>query len=923
MHGIDRVMAGFDLRVVVDRLERPLRRSLEMAMHLAVTREHSSVEVEHWMSILVARGGPFEPLLRTLDIAADRVADDIAIRLDRMRGTHRSAAPTLSRAMLEWLEEGWLAASLRFGRNEVLASDLLLALTTSPVLQRLVREIAPSLRLEDSKVLALATAANTAAPPVTSGVSAAGASSGPAAGAAAKADSDIARFTVDLTASARAGKLDPVVGREPELRQVVDILMRRRQNNPILTGEAGVGKTAVVEALALRIADGSVPPLLADVTILALDLGLLQAGAGVKGEFERRLTGLIAEIKASTRPIILFIDEAHLMIGAGNQSGGSDAANLLKPPLARGELRTIAATTWSEYKRHIERDPALTRRFQVVKVEEPKPESAIRMLRGIVPSLEKHHGVRIKDEALAEAVRLSARHLPDRQLPDKAISVLDTAAAGVAISHATDPAAIEDLVAEVAHLGTERAAIVRDEGDDVVSALAVIDARIAEANAQLDTLRARVKQERLLVDEIAQASTAPDAGEDEAAQAARLDRRRKLEARLAALQGEAPLVHPRVDRDAVAAVVARWTGVPVGRLIRDAIVTARTLEDRLRQRVVGQDRALAVIASAMRTSAARLGDPRKPPGVFLMVGTSGIGKTETALALADQLFGGSQHLSIINMSEFKEEHKVSSLVGAPPGYVGYGEGGVLTEAVRRRPYGLLLMDEVEKAHPGVQDVFYQVFDKGMLRDREGRDIEFLNTTIILTPNAGSETLAALAADPETMPEGDALVDALQPELSKVFKPAFLGRVTIVPYLPLSEPVLHDSFKLQVARIAERLTAAHGARLVVAPAVEGMVVTRCLAGSIGARAIEGVLSREVLPAISDVILEHALGDGDAITAIHVDLDDARRISVRADLSTGTANVPSEQATVSPVDYDHHGDDLSHGDHTPQPADLAQA
>ncbi|MCX8253648.1 MAG: type VI secretion system ATPase TssH [Beijerinckiaceae bacterium] len=891
-------------------------------MHLAVTREHASIEVEHWMSILVARGGPFEPLLRTLDIAADRVADDMALRLDRMRGNHHSA-PSFSRPVLEWLEEGWLAASLRFGRNEVLATDLLLALTTSAVLERLVREIAPSLRLDDAKVMAIATSASRAPSPAPAGTVAGATPQEGAAPRGAKADSDIARFTVDLTAAAREGKLDPVVGREAELRQVVDILMRRRQNNPILTGEAGVGKTAVVEALALRIAAGDVPPMLADVTILALDLGLLQAGAGVKGEFERRLTGLIAEIKAATTPIILFIDEAHLMIGAGNQSGGSDAANLLKPPLARGELRTIAATTWSEYKRHIERDPALTRRFQVVKVDEPKPELAVRMLRGIVPSLETHHGVRIKDEALVEAVRLSARHLPDRQLPDKAISVLDTAAAGVAISHATDPAAIEDLVAETAHLATERAAIVRDEGVDMASALAAIDARIADVETQLEALRARVKKERLLVEEIAETASAPEGGEDEAAKTSRLERRRKLEEKLAALQGEAPLVHPRVDKDAVAAVVARWTGVPVGRLVRDAVVTARTLEDRLRQRVVGQDRALAVIASAMRTSAARLGDPRKPPGVFLMVGTSGVGKTETALALADQLFGGSQHLSIINMSEFKEEHKVSSLVGAPPGYVGYGEGGVLTEAVRRRPYGLLLMDEVEKAHPGVQDVFYQVFDKGMLRDGEGRDIEFLNTTIILTSNAGSETLASLAADPETLPEGDALVEALQPELAKVFKPAFLGRVTIVPYLPLSEPVLHDIFKLQVARIAERLALAYGAQLVVAPGVEDAIVARCLAGSIGARAIEGVLSREVLPAISDVVLAHALGDGAAIAEIHVDLDDARRISVRATLSHGTASVPSEQAAVRPADCDHQGDQSRSGGLTPEPVDLAQA
>ncbi len=501
-----------------------------------------------------------------------------------------------------------------------------------------------------------------------------------------------------------------------------------------------------------------------------------------------RLTGVIAEIKASTRPIILFIDEAHVMIGAGNQAGGSDAANLLKPAFARGELRTIAATTWSEYKRHIERDPALTRRFQVVKVDEPRAESAIRMLRGIVPSLERHHGVRIKDEALVEAVRLSARHLPERQLPDKAISVLDTAAAGVAISRSAEPATIEDLEAEARYLADERNAIVRDESLDMEAELTAIDARIANVEAQLGELRVRLGQERLLVEELDGVSGLAE-GEDAVGREQRVDRRGVLEGKLAALQGETPLIHRSVDREAVAAVIARWTGVPVGRLVRDSIRAAMSLEERLRERVVGQDRALAVIASAMRSSAAKMSDPRKPPGVFLMVGTSGVGKTETALALADQLFGGPAALTIINMSEFKEEHKVSSLVGSPPGYVGYGEGGVLTEAVRRRPFGLLLLDEVEKAHAGVQDVFYQVFDKGMLRDGEGRDIEFLNTTIILTSNAGSETLATLAADPETMPEGDALVEALQPELAKHFKPAFLGRVTIVPYLPLSSEVL--------------------------------------------------------------------------------------------------------------------------------------
>ncbi len=886
-HDID--MTIFDLSVMVSRLEPGLRTALTSAVARALTRAHPNVEASHWLAELVDLTGLLRAPLRDLDVPVDRVATEVSARIDKIRGGHEGS-PGIGKSLVEWIQEAWITASMHYGRDEIAPADLLVAIYAQGSLNRLMRDLAPSLIFKESSAIAMAerVKAVSHSPVLSSGVGLAGTVSP----SSTTGTEELDRYTVDLSAQASAGKLDPVIGREAEIRQVLDILMRRRQNNPILTGEAGVGKTAIVEALAMRIAEDKVPEALRGVSIRALDLGLLQAGAGVKGEFERRLTEVIAEIKASTRPIILFIDEAHVMIGAGNQAGGSDAANLLKPALARGELRTIAATTWSEYKRYIERDPALTRRFQVVKIEEPRADTAVRMLRGIVPSFERHHGVRIKDEALVEAVRLSARHLPERQLPDKAISVLDTAAAGVAISRSTEPATLEDLEAEARHLVDERGAILRDESLDMDAELLAIDARIVGVETELLSLRSRLDRERLLIDELDSASR-PFDGEDTDRRARRIQRRGVLEGKLLALQGETPLVHRSVDRDAVASVIARWTGVPAGRLVRDAIRTAMSLEDRLRERVVGQDRALAVIASAMRSSAAKMSDPRKPPGVFLMVGTSGIGKTETALALADQLFGGTAALTIINMSEFKEEHKVSSLVGSPPGYVGYGEGGVLTEAVRRRPYGLLLLDEVEKAHPGVQDVFYQVFDKGMLRDGEGRDIEFLNTTIILTSNAGSETLATLAADPETMPEGDALVEALQPELAKHFKPAFLGRVTIVPYVPLSEAVLHDIALIQIERIASRLREAHKATLVVSAEVENAIVSRCLAGSIGARAIEGVLSREILPLISDLVLTRSL-EGIALAELRIDWDPARGFVASVTDADGV-DVPKPLAT----------------------------
>ncbi len=560
-----------------------------------------------------------------------------------------AAAPSLSRGTLGWIEEAWLTASLRFGRDAVAPVDLALALTSSTALRAALREAAPSLRLDAAALDARAAEVPAPAPPAP----------GEAAGPGGAPDPEVERYTRDLTAEARAGRIDPVVGREAELRQVIDVLLRRRQNNPILTGEAGVGKTAVVEALALRIAEGSVPEPLRNATLRALDLGLLQAGAGVKGEFERRLTAVIAACRTASVPVILFIDEAHTLIGAGNQAGGSDAANLLKPALARGELRAIAATTWSEYKRHIERDPALTRRFQVVTVAEPDEATGARMLRGLVPALEAHHGVVIRDEAVVEAVRLSARYLPARQLPDKAVSVLDTAAAAVAIGRQSEPAALEDLRAEAAGLAAERAARAREAEADPGD-LADLDARLAATEERLSALRDRLGHERGLIAEI-DALARPQ--EQERAEAR--DRLAALRGELARLQGEAALVHPDVDRGAVAAVIARWTGIPVGRLVRDAARAAQALEDRLRARVTGQDAALATIAAAIRTAGAGLADPRKPPGVFLMVGTSGVGKTETALALAEALHGGEASLTTVNMSEFKEEHKVSSLVGAP------------------------------------------------------------------------------------------------------------------------------------------------------------------------------------------------------------------------------------------------------------------
>jgi type VI secretion system protein VasG len=713
------------------------------------------------------------------------------------------------------------------------------------------------------------------------------------------------QFTVNLTENAKAGKIDPVLGRDMEIRQIIDILMRRRQNNPILTGEAGVGKTAVVEGFAIRVAKGDVPPPLRNVVVRSLDLALLQAGAGVKGEFENRLKGLIEEVKGSPVPIILFIDEAHTMIGAGGQAGQNDAANLLKPALARGELRTIAATTWAEYKKYFEKDAALARRFQVVKVEEPAELQCSVMLRGIVPSLEKHHKVRILDEGLTSAVKLSHRYLAGRQLPDKAVSILDTACARLALGQTATPPAIEDATRRLDDLEVQRRILEREAaiGADHSERLAEIAREKVEVEGRLKTLQERWTKEFEYVSKIrdihnqiegakgapavaaappatAPAPTTPPPSSAEAASApaaaptappADLPTLRaelaRLEAELATLQGETPMMRVAVDAQIVGEVLSAWTGIPVGKMLKDEISTVLSLSSLLGKRVIGQAHALEMVTQRVQTSRAALDDPIKPIGVFMLIGPSGVGKTETALALSDLLYGGEHNLITINMSEFQEAHTVSTLKGSPPGYVGYGEGGVLTEAVRRRPYSVVLLDEVEKAHPDVLELFYQVFDKGMMEDGEGREIDFKNTIIILTTNACTDQMMKLCADPETMPTAEGIIRAMRPELNKIFKPAFLGRMVLIPYYPIRDNFLKMIIELKLKKIQKRIDENHKIALTYDPALVDTVASRCTEVESGARNVDNILTNTLLPDISRQLLGR-MAEGEKVGRVHV-------------------------------------------------------
>jgi type VI secretion system protein VasG len=869
-------VAAIDLKALVGRLDDYCRRQLEAAAGLTLSRSHYNIEIEHWLTrLLDAQDSDIAVILRHYEADLGRLGADLTKVLDRFK-TGNARAPAVSPDVVELMKQAWLLASLEHGAGRIRSGHLLLALLSDEALSRGAREasaqfgkIAPDALKRDLDKITQGTAeAAAAAPAPAEGAAATG--GGPSARPGSSAALD--QFTIDLTASARAGKIDPILGRDQEIRQVIDILTRRRQNNPILTGEAGVGKTAVVEGFALRIAQGDVPPALKDVTVRTLDLGLLQAGAGVKGEFENRLKNVIDEVKSSPKPIIVFIDEAHTLVGAGGAAGQGDAANLLKPALARGEMRTIAATTWAEYKKYFEKDAALTRRFQVVKVEEPAEPVAIAMIRGLVGTLEGHHKVRILDEAVDQAVKLSARYIPSRQLPDKAVSLIDTACARVSMSQAAIPAPIEDRRRRIGLIDTEVAILERESasGADHAARLAELAEERAKATGELTTLEAQWEEEKTLVARMRETRAEienPESTADKAALKATLT---ADGAALGALQGEAPLIHPVVDGNAIAEIVESWTGIPAGRMQSDEIRTILSLKARMEERIVGQPQALEAIAEAVRTSRAKLADPRKPLGVFLMVGTSGVGKTETALTLADLLYGGEQNLTVINMSEFKEEHKVSLLMGSPPGYVGYGEGGVLTEAVRRRPYSVVLLDEMEKAHPGVQDIFYQVFDKGNMKDGEGRDIDFKNTIIIMTSNAATDTIAKLCADPDTMPDPAGLTDAIRPELLKVFKPAFLGRVTMVPYFPLSEDIIRQIVLLQLKRISKRLAENYRARFTWDETIVEAIASRCKESSSGARNVENILSRTMLPALSARILER-LAEGGSITAAHVGLD----------------------------------------------------
>ena len=872
-------MASIDLKQLVSRLNEPCRRDLEAAAGLTLSRTHYNVEIEHWLLKMADRAdGDITAILRHYEVDQGRFVTDLNRALDKLK-TGNSRAPSLAPDIVELGKQGWLLASLEQGATRVRSGHLLWALLADETLARRAREassqllkINPDLLKRDFAAITANSAEAAEAMQAAAGSEAGAAGDG--APMAPRGSAALDQFTTDLTGQAKAGKIDPILGRDSEIRQIIDILTRRRQNNPILTGEAGVGKTAVVEGFAIRIASGDVPPALQGVTLRTLDLGLLQAGAGMKGEFENRLRGVIDEVKASPKPIILFIDEAHQLIGAGGAAGQNDAANLLKPALARGELRTIAATTWAEYKKYFEKDAALTRRFQPVKVDEPTEPMAVAMVRGLVGTLEKHHKVRILDEAVSEAVRLSARYIPSRQLPDKAVSLIDTACSRVGMSQAAVPPPIEDRQRRIALIDTEVGILEREiaAGESHAARCEELLEERGKLTEELEALQARWEQEKGLAAEINEVRLKiedPANTEDKDALRVKLT---ETAAKLRALQGETPLIYPVVDKQAVAEVVAGWTGIPAGRMQSNEIRTVLNLKNVMEQRIVGQTHALEAVAEAIRTSRAGLTDPRKPIGVFLMVGTSGTGKTETALTLADLLYGGEQNMTTINMTEFKEEHKVSLLMGSPPGYVGYGEGGVLTEAVRRRPYSVILLDEMEKAHPGVQDIFFQVFDKGNMKDGEGRDIDFKNTVIIMTSNAGTDLITRLFADPETAPDAAGLADALMPELMKVFKPAFLGRVTLVPYFPLAPDIIKQIVELQLNRVRRRVQEAYGAKFAWDKSLVQTIAERCTETSSGARNVEKILSRTLLPELSAEVLSR-LAEGATITGVTVGVDTA--------------------------------------------------
>ncbi|GAB1576069.1 type VI secretion system ATPase TssH [Bordetella petrii] len=872
------------------KLDPLLYQALEGATSFCKLRGNPYVELVHWIHQVVhTQDSDLHRIARRFDLDMGRLQADLTGALDQLpRGA--GSVSDLSEHIDHAVERAWVLGSLRYGASRIRGGHLMAGLVKTYALRNVLlgmsdqfSRIVPDVLLEQLEDIVHGSPEDATAQPAEPAMAG---GAGPGEGGPA-----LAKYAVDLTARARAGEIDPVSGRDEEIRQIVDILMRRRQNNPLLAGEAGVGKTAVVEGLALRLASGDVPPPLRDVSLYLLDIGLLQAGAGVKGEFEQRLRGVIDEVQASPSPIVLFIDEIHTLVGAGGAAGTGDAANLLKPALARGQLRTIGATTWSEYKKYIEKDPALTRRFQVVQIHEPAEPRALGMLRGLAATLESHHQVLLLDEAIAAAVSLSHRYIPARQLPDKAVALLDTACARVAVSQHAVPAALEDARRRIEALETEQRIAAREArlGAADEARVARIDEDLAQARAQEHELAGRWEAERALAARVFElrraldqdaaaapaATDASDAGAPDVAAAPPDPAQLRAElaqaqAELAQRQGEFPLIYPAVDAAAVASVVADWTGIPVGRMVRDEAQSVLRLADTLEQRVIGQRHGLEAIARRIQTSRARLTDPNKPVGVFLLCGPSGVGKTETALALAEALYGGEQNLISINMSEFQESHTVSTLKGAPPGYVGYGEGGVLTEAVRRRPYSVVLLDEVEKAHADVHEIFFQVFDKGWMEDGEGRYIDFRNTVIILTSNVGTDLIASLCRDPQLMPDADGLAAALREPLLKAFPAALLGRLVAVPYLPLSDEMLARIVDLQFDRVRRRLLDNHGIVLTVSPEATALVVARCTEVESGGRMVDAILTNTVLPQISRELLTASM-EGRAVGAVTLAAD----------------------------------------------------
>lgn len=895
-------------------------RAIESATVFCKMRGNPYVELVHWLhQILQGQDSDLHRIIRHFELDAAGLARDFTEALDRLPRGSRSISD-LSADVEEATERAWTYATLMFGESQVRSGYLMVGILKTRGLRTAL--LAVSRQFERIQIDRLTEQFRTlceGSPEERMGANDGFQAAAPGEASAAMAPAQMGKqealkqFSIDLTERARNGELDPIVGRDEEIRQMIDILMRRRQNNPILTGEAGVGKTAVVEGFALRLAAGEVPPPLKEVSLRTLDVGLLQAGASMKGEFENRLRQVIEEVQASPQPIILFIDEAHTLIGAGGSAGTGDAANLLKPALARGTLRTVAATTWSEYKKYIEKDPALTRRFQVVQVDEPSEEKAILMVRGIASTLEQHHRVQLLDEGLEAAVRLSHRYIPARQLPDKAVSLLDTACARVAISQAAEPAEVEDCRRRIEALQTELAIIGRERAVGVRTGEreALADERLAAEQARLSELSARWETERGLVEQILalrarlrgdqapvegtgsaleqaaaavaapasapiteaaadSAASAPETALSEAERAAALSQLQALQDELHALQGEQPLILPSVDAQAIAAVVADWTGIPVGRMVKNEVQAVLDLAETLNRRVIGQRHALEMIAARIQTSRARLDNPNKPIGVFMLAGPSGVGKTETGLALAEALYGGEQNIITINMSEFQEAHTVSTLKGAPPGYVGYGEGGILTEAVRRKPYSVVLLDEVEKAHPDVHEIFFQVFDKGWMEDAEGRYIDFRNTLILLTTNVGTDLIMGMCKDPELLPDVEGLANALRTPLLKTFPPALLGRIVTIPYYPLGDEILAAIIRLQLDRIVRRIAENHRAVLTYDDAVLRLIAERCAEVESGARVVDAILTNTVLPAISREFLNRTI-NGQPIGPVSIGAD----------------------------------------------------